>query len=76
MASGLVLSTIVILFAFTLPNVTILQRWGNMAVFETADSLYAAARKTIADGETFGPKVECGLLSSETRAYLFSFDLE
>jgi len=76
MASGLVLSTIVILFAFTLPNVTILQCWRNRTIFETADNLYAAVRKTVADGETFGPKVECGLLSCETRTYLFSFDLE
>ena len=55
--SGLVLSTIVIFFAITLPNVTIPQWWGNVAVYETADSLYTAVRKTVADGETFGPTV-------------------
>jgi OPT family oligopeptide transporter len=54
--SGLVLSTIVIFFAITLPNVTIPQWWGNVAIYETADSLYTAVRKTVADGDTFGPK--------------------
>jgi hypothetical protein len=36
--SGLVISTIVIFFAITLPNVTIPQWWGNVAVYETTVS--------------------------------------
>ncbi|KAI0147367.1 OPT family small oligopeptide transporter [Xylariaceae sp. FL1272] len=52
---GLVISTIIIFFAITLPNVTIPQWWGNVAVFETADASYSAVLKTVADGETFGP---------------------
>ncbi|KAJ5827137.1 hypothetical protein N7447_003900 [Penicillium robsamsonii] len=54
--SGLILSTIVVFFAITLPNVTIPQWWGNTAVYETTDALYTAVRKTVADGEIFGPK--------------------
>ncbi|KAJ5957236.1 hypothetical protein N7501_011515 [Penicillium viridicatum] len=54
--SGLILSTIVIFFAIILPNVSIPQWWGNTAPYETMDSLYTAVRKTVADGETFGPK--------------------
>ncbi|KAJ5767213.1 uncharacterized protein N7511_004829 [Penicillium nucicola] len=53
--SGLVLSTILIFFAITLPNVTVPQWWGNTAPFETTDSLYTAIRKTVASGTTFGP---------------------
>lgn len=53
--SGLVIGTIVIFFAITLPNVTIPQWWGNVGVFETVDATYTAVRKTVADGETFGP---------------------
>ena len=54
--SGLILSTIVIFLAITLPDVTVPQWWGNVGVFETADALGSAIRKTVADGETFGPK--------------------
>jgi hypothetical protein len=36
--TGLVLSTIIIFFAITLPNVTIPQWWGNVAVYETTVS--------------------------------------
>ena len=39
MDSGLILSTIVIFFAITLPNVTIPQWWGNVGVFETLVSI-------------------------------------
>ncbi|KAJ5852249.1 uncharacterized protein N7529_011634 [Penicillium soppii] len=53
--SGLILSTIVIFFAIILPNVSIPQWWGNAAPFETMDYLYTAVRKTVVDGETFGP---------------------
>ncbi|KAF2122681.1 OPT family small oligopeptide transporter [Lophiotrema nucula] len=55
--SGLVISTIVIFFAITLPNATIPQWWGNVKVFETMDYLNTGIRKTVAEGETFGPKV-------------------
>jgi OPT family oligopeptide transporter len=53
--SGLVISTIVIFFAITLPGVTVPQWWGNVGVFETVDASYVAVRKWVADGETFGP---------------------
>ncbi|KAJ5182174.1 hypothetical protein N7449_012321 [Penicillium cf. viridicatum] len=53
--SGLILSTIVIFFAIILPNVSIPQWWGNTAPYETMDSLHTAVRKTVTDGETFGP---------------------
>ncbi|KAJ5580067.1 uncharacterized protein N7459_006052, partial [Penicillium hispanicum] len=53
--TGLILSTIVIFFAITLPNVSVPNWWGNTAPFETMDYLYTAVRKTVADGETFGP---------------------
>lgn len=33
--SGLVISTIIIFFAITLPNVAIPNWWGNIAVYET-----------------------------------------
>ncbi|KAL1980072.1 hypothetical protein VTN96DRAFT_4691 [Rasamsonia emersonii] len=53
--SGLILSTIVIFLAITLPNVTVPQWLGNTAQFATADYLGTAIRKTVAEGETFGP---------------------
>ena len=52
---GLLISTIVIFLAITLPNATVPQWWGNVQVFETMDSMGTAIRKTVADGETFGP---------------------
>jgi hypothetical protein len=57
--SGLVLSTIVIFFAITLPNVTIPQWWGNVGVFDTLDASYDAVRKTVTGvGEDyFGPRM-------------------
>ncbi|PSR99230.1 OPT family small oligopeptide transporter [Coniella lustricola] len=53
--AGLIISTIVIFFAITLPGVTIPQWWGNVGVYETMDSLYTAILRTVAPGETFGP---------------------
>ncbi|OTA61585.1 OPT family small oligopeptide transporter [Hypoxylon sp. EC38] len=53
--AGLILSTIVIFFAITLPGVTIPQWWGNVDVFNTADASYTAWLKTVPDGEQFGP---------------------
>ncbi len=54
--SGLIISTIVIFFAITLPNVPAPNWWGNNVSFTTSDFLFTAMRKTVADGETFGPK--------------------
>ncbi|ORY09977.1 OPT family small oligopeptide transporter [Clohesyomyces aquaticus] len=54
--SGLILSTVVIFFAITLPNVTAPQWWGNIKPFETMDYLNTAIKKTVGEGETFGPK--------------------
>jgi len=53
--SGLVLSTIVIFFAITLPGVSIPKWWGNTAPYKTSDYLYTAIRKIVPKGETFGP---------------------
>ncbi|KAJ5778327.1 hypothetical protein N7520_001573 [Penicillium odoratum] len=53
--TGLILSTIVIFFAITLPGVAVPNWWGNTAPFETMDSLYTAIQKTVTGGETFGP---------------------
>ncbi|THX14800.1 OPT family small oligopeptide transporter [Aureobasidium pullulans] len=54
--SGLIIATLVIFFAITLPEVSVPAWWGNVGVFETMDSLGTAIRKTVADGETFGPR--------------------
>jgi len=40
--AGLVISTIIIFFAITLPNVTIPQWWGNVDVYETAVSNFSS----------------------------------
>lgn len=53
--AGLILSTIVIFFAITLPGVTIPQWWGNVSVFKTMDATYTAILKTVPEGGTFGP---------------------
>lgn len=69
--SGLILSTIVIFFAITLPGVKIPQWWGNKAPFETMvrnyspvrsqvgltrkDYLNSAVQRKVVEGETFGP---------------------
>ncbi|KAI5198829.1 OPT family small oligopeptide transporter [Aureobasidium subglaciale] len=54
--SGLIIATLVIFFAITLPEVNVPEWWGNVGVFETMDSLGTAIRKTVGEGETFGPK--------------------
>lgn len=54
--AGLIISTIIVFFAITFPGVDIPQWWGNVAVYETLDATYAAVSKTVAEGETFGPK--------------------
>ncbi|KAI1498304.1 OPT family small oligopeptide transporter [Biscogniauxia marginata] len=54
--AGLILSTIVIFFAITLPGVTIPQWWGNVDVMNTLDASYTAYLKSVPEGETFGPK--------------------
>ncbi|KAJ5965293.1 hypothetical protein N7481_012007 [Penicillium waksmanii] len=53
--TGLILSTIVIFFAITFPGATLPNWWGNTAPFETMDSLTTAVRKTVSEGEIFGP---------------------
>ncbi|KAI8635539.1 OPT family small oligopeptide transporter [Xylariaceae sp. FL1651] len=53
--AGLIISTIVIFFAITLPGVTIPQWWGNVNVYETTDASYSAILKTVPEGGTFGP---------------------
>ncbi|KAI3330036.1 OPT family small oligopeptide transporter [Ustulina deusta] len=53
--AGLIISTIIVFFAITLPNVTIPQWWGNVGVYETVDASYSAILKTVPEGETFGP---------------------
>ena len=53
--AGLVICTLVVFFAITLPEVSVPQWWGNVKVFETADYLGTAVRKVLPDGETFGP---------------------
>ncbi|KAI1310687.1 OPT family small oligopeptide transporter [Xylaria venustula] len=54
--AGLIISTIIIFFAITLPEVTIPQWWGNVAVYETLDASYTAILKTLPEGQIFGPK--------------------
>ena len=54
---GLIICTIVIFFALTLPSVDLPPWWGNVQVFETLDATGMAIRKMVAPGETFGPKV-------------------
>ncbi|KAI2628471.1 OPT family small oligopeptide transporter [Hypoxylon sp. NC1633] len=53
--AGLILSTIVIFFAITLPGVTIPQWWGNVDIYNTVDASSKAWLKTVPEGETFGP---------------------
>ncbi|KAK9781503.1 putative OPT family small oligopeptide transporter [Seiridium cardinale] len=53
--AGLIISTIIIFFAITLPEVTIPQWWGNVDVYNTLDASYDAWLKTVPDGGTFGP---------------------
>ncbi|KAJ5108826.1 hypothetical protein N7456_005501 [Penicillium angulare] len=53
--TGLIVSTIVIFFAITLPGVPVPNWWGNTAPFKTMDYMYTAVRKTVSGDETFGP---------------------
>ncbi|TGJ86424.1 hypothetical protein E0Z10_g2398 [Xylaria hypoxylon] len=53
--AGLIIATIIVFFAITLPNVTIPQWWGNVGVYETLDASYSAILKTVPEGGTFGP---------------------
>ncbi|KAK8014368.1 hypothetical protein PG990_007664 [Apiospora arundinis] len=53
--AGLVISTAVIFFAITLPNVKIPQWWGNVDIYNTVDASYTGWLKTVPKGETFGP---------------------
>ncbi|KAK7932488.1 OPT family small oligopeptide transporter [Apiospora marii] len=53
--AGLVISTAVIFFAITLPNVKIPQWWGNVDIYNTVDASYTGWLKTVPEGETFGP---------------------
>lgn len=53
--AGLVLSTIVIFFAITFPDVTIPQWWGNVAALDTLDMSYGAILKRVPKNGTFGP---------------------
>ncbi|THC93217.1 hypothetical protein EYZ11_007299 [Aspergillus tanneri] len=53
--SGLVLSTIVIFFAITLPGVSIPKWWGNTAPYLTMDSQATAYKKKVGEGGKFGP---------------------
>lgn len=52
---GLLISTIIIFLAITLSGASVPNWWGNVKVFETMDSMGTAIRKTVAEGETFGP---------------------
>lgn len=51
---GLVLGTVAVFFAITLPDVEAPRWWGNVAVLETLDATGAAVLKTVADRGTFG----------------------
>ncbi|ORY61765.1 OPT family small oligopeptide transporter [Pseudomassariella vexata] len=53
--AGLIISTIVVFFAITLPDVTIPQWWGNVDVYNTMDSSFTAVLRTVPEGGTFGP---------------------
>ncbi|KAI0173456.1 OPT family small oligopeptide transporter [Hypoxylon sp. FL1284] len=53
--AGLILSTIVVFFAITLPGVTIPQWWGNVDVYNTVDASITSWLKTVPEGGTFGP---------------------
>lgn len=55
--SGLILSSIIIFFAITFPNVTVPQWWGNVGALNTLDANIGAIKYTVADGETFGPPI-------------------
>ena len=52
---GLALSTIIVFFAIFLPAKSVPQWWGNVDVYNTVDQTGESWRKTLADGEIFGP---------------------
>lgn len=54
--AGLILSTIIIFFSITFPNVTVPQWWGNVGAFDTLDATYQGMLKTVAPNSTFGPE--------------------
>ncbi|KAM3506035.1 hypothetical protein MY11210_007727 [Beauveria gryllotalpidicola] len=54
--AGLILSTVIIFFAITLPGVPIPQWWGNVAVADTLDASYAAILEMVPKNGTFGPE--------------------
>jgi hypothetical protein len=60
--AGLIISTIVVFFAITLPDVTLPQWWGNVGVYETAVSLPLAALPVTIDANvvpdiSFSPRM-------------------
>ncbi|VUC37067.1 unnamed protein product [Clonostachys rosea] len=52
---GLIICTLIVFFALTLPGIDVPQWWGNVKVFETLDAMGTAIRKVVPEGETFGP---------------------
>ena len=57
--SGLVISTIIIFFAITLPNVTIPQWWGNVDVYETTVCKLAIYEEICTDEIVLGCSLHC-----------------
>jgi OPT family oligopeptide transporter len=53
--AGLILGTIVVFFAISLPGVEVPKWWGNVRVFETVDAIGTAWLKTVGEAGTFGP---------------------
>lgn len=53
--AGLALSTILIFFALFFTGHQPPSWWGNNVVSSTVDNQGTAVRKTVADGQTFGP---------------------
>lgn len=53
---GLALMSILIFFAIQLPTGKVMTDWwGTTVITTTADQMQTAVRKTVADGEIFGP---------------------
>ncbi|KAH0270374.1 small oligopeptide transporter, partial [Aureobasidium melanogenum] len=53
--SGLAISTILIVLTISLTNTDAPNWWGNVAVYNTMDSLGTAVSKVLPEGATFGP---------------------
>lgn len=53
---GLALCAIIIFFCVQLPGASMPEYWGTTIVGKTLDGAGAAVRKTVADGEYFGPR--------------------